>query len=108
MPAFQVFETQFGAVAWAALVAVAALMPVSFAQRVHPDTIPLKNWPMGKSSDQALRSAAAAVGTSGLVFIAITPCRVMDTRAQGGSGKTGPFGPPSLVADQARVIPVPS
>ena len=94
----------------AAFVAVAALMPASFAQRVHPDTIPVKNWPMRKSSDQALndQSAAAAGSTSGLVFIAITPCRVMDTRAQGGSGKTGAFGPPSLVADQARVIPVPS
>ena len=92
----------------AAFVAVVALMPVSFAQRVHPDTIPVKNWPMRRSSDQALRSAAAAGGTSGLVFIAITPCRVVDTRAQGGSGKTGGFGPPSLVADQARVIPVPS
>jgi len=63
---------------------------------------------MRKASDQALRSATASVSTSGLVFIAITPCRVVDTRAQGGSGKTGAFGPPSLVADQARVIPVPS
>ena len=92
----------------ATLVAVAALMPASFAQRVHPDTIPVKNWPMRKATDQALRSATASVSTSGLVFIAITPCRVVDTRAQGGSGKTGAFGPPSLVADQARVIPVPS
>jgi hypothetical protein len=94
----------------AAFVAVAALMPVSFAQRVRPDTIPVKNWPVRKSSEQALdhQSVAAAGSTSGLVFVAITPCRVMDTRAQGGSGKTGPFGPPSLVADQARVIPVPS
>ena len=32
----------------------------------------------------------------------------MDTRAQGGSGKTGPFGPPSLLAGKARVVPVPS
>ena len=88
----------------AALVAVAALMPASFAQQVRPETIPLKNWRVSKSSNQR---TAAAGSTSGLVFIAITPCRVMDTRGQGGSGKTGRFGPPSLVASQARVVPVP-
>ena len=88
----------------AALVAVAALMPASFAQQVRPETIPLKNWRVSKSSNQR---TAAAGSTSGLVFIAITPCRVMDTRGQGGSGKTGRFGPPSLVATQARVVPVP-
>ena len=32
----------------------------------------------------------------------------MDTRGAGGSGKTGAFGAPSLVAGQARVVPVPS
>lgn len=32
----------------------------------------------------------------------------MDTRGQSGSGKTGAFGPPSLVAGQARIVPVPS
>jgi hypothetical protein len=88
----------------ASLVAVAALMPASFAQQVRPETIPLKNWRVSKSS---IQRTAAAAGTSGLVFIPITPCRVMDTRGQGGSGKTGRFGPPSLVATQARVVPVP-
>ncbi len=32
----------------------------------------------------------------------------MDTRGTGGSGKTGAFGAPSLVAGQPRVVPVPS
>ena len=32
----------------------------------------------------------------------------MDTRSQGGSGKTGAFGPPSLVAGQTRLVPIPS
>ena len=65
---------------------------------------------MRNASDPVLsgQGTAAASGTSGLVFIAITPCRVMDTRGQGGSGKTGPFGPPSLLAGKARVVPVPS
>src|SRR5579862_6568470 len=88
----------------ALLAAVAALTPASFGQQIQPDTVPVRNWSLFKSSDQK----AAVSNTSGLVFIAITPCRVMDTRAHGGSGKTGPFGPPSLVAGQARVIPVPS
>jgi len=94
----------------AALVAIAALIPAGFAQPVQLHTIPVKNWPMTKSSDQALNDqrAAPAVSTAGLVFIAITPCRIMDTRSQGGSGKTGAFGPPSLLAGQARVVPVPS
>src|SRR5688572_11693799 len=87
----------------AVMAAVAALMPVSFAQPVQPNTIPVNNWPVGKPG-----TPAAEGSTSGLVFIAITPCRVMDTRGQGGSGKTGPFGPPSLLAGQARVVPVPS
>ena len=94
----------------AALAAVTALMPASFAQQVQPDTIPVKNWPMRKLSDQAPSNqiGAAAGSTAGLVFVAITPCRLMDTRGQGGSGKTGPFGPPSLVAGQARVVQVPN
>jgi hypothetical protein len=87
-----------------ALAVVAALLPAGFAQQIQPDTIPVKNWPIIKSSDQ---SAAVAGNTSGLVFIAITPCRVMDTRGPGGSGKTGRFGPPSLVGGQARFVPVP-
>jgi len=87
------------------LVAMAALIPASFAQQVQPHILPVKNWPMAKSSDQI---ATAAGSTAGLLFIAISPCRVMDTRGQGGSGKTGPFGPPSLLAGKARVVPVPS
>ena len=93
----------------AALVAVAALMPASFAQQFQPDTIPVKNWPMNKAGDQAQGdSGAPAASTAGLVFIAITPCRVVDTRVIGGSGKTGPFGPPSLLGGQSRIFPVPS
>ena len=79
----------------------AVLTPVVFAQQ----PIVLKNWPMNASSAQ---SPAAAGTDTGLLFISITPCRVMDTRGAGGSGKTGAFGAPSLVAGQARVVPVPS
>jgi len=94
----------------AALIGLAALTSASFAQQVQPDTIPVRNWSLRKASGQALSSqdAVDANSASGLVYIAITPCRVMDTRGQGGSGKAGPFGPPSLVAGQSRVVPVPS
>jgi len=80
---------------------VAGLMPAALAQ----SDIAVKNWPMTAASAP---STATPVNGAGLVFIAITPCRVMDTRGAGGSGKTGAFGAPSLVAGQARVVPVPS
>ena len=42
-----------------------------------------------------------------MTFIAMTPCRVMDTRA--GQGFTGAFGPPSLGAfGTARQVPMPA
>jgi hypothetical protein len=40
-----------------------------------------------------------------LPFVAITPCRVMDTR---GGGQTGAFGPPTFAANEARNVPIPS
>jgi len=90
-----------------ALIAVAATTPASFAQQVQPDAIPVKNWPVRPLSDPALidRGSAPPGSTPGLVYIAITPCRVMDTRS--GSGFVPPFGSPSLVANQARLVPVP-
>jgi hypothetical protein len=48
--------------------------------------------------------------TSGLgapaVFVAITPCRLVDTRV--AAGFTGAFGPPAMPANTARSIPVPT
>lgn len=46
------------------------------------------------------------VASAGEVFIPLTPCRVSDTRS--GSGFTGAFGPPSLVAGATRNFPIPS
>ena len=89
-----------------ALLAMTILTPEVFAQL--PDAIAVKNWSMSSGRALSNQSPAAQGENPGLLFIAITPCRVMDTRGQGGSGKTGAFGPPSLVAGQARVVPVPS
>jgi len=46
----------------------------------------------------------ATVPTPPIAFAAIHPCRLADTRA--GSGFTGPFGAPALVALTPRVFPV--
>jgi hypothetical protein len=94
----------------AAWVCMGGLVPAGFAQQVVPNAIPVKNWPLRNSSISGHGDPVAALAnsTAGLVFIAIAPCRVMDTRAVGGSGKTGDFGPPSLVGGQTRVVPIPS
>jgi hypothetical protein len=40
----------------------------------------------------------------GLMFYPVTPCRISDSRPEGG--KTGSFGPPSITGQTARSIPV--
>ncbi|MGB7763154.1 MAG: tail fiber domain-containing protein [Bryobacteraceae bacterium] len=57
----------------------------------------------GRETPQATETAQ--VGEAA-VFVAITPCRLADTRA--GSGFSGAFGPPTLAAAETRVYPVPS
>jgi len=48
--------------------------------------------------------AAGADLTNGLAFVAITPCRIIDTRAL--SGFSGDYGPPSLVARDVRTFQI--
>ncbi len=51
----------------------------------------------------------APPGNAGaLYFYPLTPCRVADTRAVGGSGLTGAFGPPQMPAGSTRSFPIPS
>src|SRR5215467_122683 len=69
------------------------------AAQAQTDSVPLKNW---------APAAAANADPTGLVFIAISPCRIADTRPQPfGSNKTGVFGPPALVGGQTRIFPIP-
>ena len=71
------------------------------------ETVPLKNWALQKSNASLAPDATkdTSATTAGLTFIAIAPCRLVDTRA--GSANTGSFGSPSLLGGQPRVIPVP-
>jgi hypothetical protein len=87
------------------------LLPVVLTgQRAHEDAVPLKNWatPLYWQPNQAERDAGVGVtprikfstnqlSTAALTFVAITPCRVVDTRGAGG-GFTGPapFSGPSI------------
>src|SRR5262245_36547670 len=99
------------------LLALSSLTHVAYAQFPRPvgqqqgDPVPLKSWPAplyfqptraesdvsiwnpGAISALSSDSKAAAVAGS-LAFVAVTPCRLVDTRT--GSGFTGSFGPPNL------------
>ena len=49
---------------------------------------------------------APATGSNGLAFYPITPCRVADTRGEGG--KSGAFGLPVMGGGSTRTFPVPA
>lgn len=49
------------------------------------------------------RTALAALPSTPLPFVAVTPCRLADTR---GNGFSGAFGPPALAAGTPRDFPV--
>jgi len=88
----------------------------------QPQNPPLKDWKVptywspgiqAKTEERiASQTAAASSTATPLAFVAIPPCRLLDTRA--ASGMQGAFGPPSLVGDPtqtgatARTIPVPA
>ncbi len=63
------------------------------APRVSADDIPLREWTVPSSSSRL--SALGDIGNPG-VFVAVTPCRVADTRL--GMGFSGAYGPPALTA----------
>ncbi len=110
----------------ATAIALAFTLAQAYAQR--PLNPPLKNWPAplywaptpAEAEPQRIeqrivqRDASPVAQAAGIftppgpmTFIAMTPCRVMDTRA--GQDFTGAFGPPSLPAfGTARQVPMPS
>ncbi len=111
-----------------ALALAFALAPV-YAQQPQPLNPPLKNWAAPlywaptpreaeqqrleqriahpESSSPAIAQAAIFTPPGPMTFIAVTPCRVMDTRST--QPFTGAFGPPSLAAfGTARQVPLPT
>ena len=92
------------------------------AQATRNLNIPLKNWPapLYWQASQAGTEVAigppraelkgpsqlAATTTSPLVFVAMTPCRVVDTR--GSQMFPSPFGTPSLMSGVMRNFPIQS
>jgi hypothetical protein len=81
------------------------------------DPLPLKHWaaPLSWQPTQIPAPGQAVVATPAdatasslsdtpLVFVAMLPCRVVDTRT--GDGFTGAFGPPSLVGGVSRTFPI--
>jgi hypothetical protein len=88
------------------------------AQRAAETAVPLKTWanPLFWQPNQAEREAAGkatpqlqfssnAVSTDALTFVAITPCRLMDTRGGAFNG-TGTFAPVQLAAAATLTINV--
>ena len=93
------------------------LLPLALIAQVSRDVAPLKYWPapLYWQPTAAERSMAAKPEISGyaasepapraqtpvhsLVFVGMTPCRLVDTR---GNGFTGSFGPPSLQAERCQ------
>ena len=90
------------------------LMPLALTAQVgQPDVVPLKHWtaPPYWQLSESERDAAgltprAQAPTNSLVFVGMTPCRVVDTRS--GQGFPGAFGPPSLAAEASRTFPIQS
>ncbi len=53
------------------------------------------------------QAPATAAQTTGLRFVSMAPCRVMETRAEYNfQGRTGPFAPPYLRTAETRTLPL--
>jgi hypothetical protein len=104
-------------------VSLLALLPLMLTGlKAQNRVVPLKNWatPLYWQPNQAEREAAAksvpqlqisanGVSTNALTFVAVTPCRLVDTRgAAGGFNGIAPFTGPSIAAAATVTFPVQS
>ena len=99
------------------LVVIPMALTAQLQQR--PDRVMLQNWaaPLYWQPTQAEREASSPqaatttatlpLGSNALVFVAMTPCRIVDTIAS--QAMSGAFGPPSLVGGAtSRTFPIQS
>jgi hypothetical protein len=101
-------------------VSLLAFLPLMLnGQWTQENVVPLKNWstPLFWQPSQAEREVAAkdvpqlrfsanAVSTNALTFVAITPCRLVDTRGiAAGFNGISPFSGPSIPAGGTITIP---
>ena len=99
-----------------------ALLPALTGQRVQDITVPLKNWatplywqPSQTERENAAKSGAqiqfspTATSNTALVFVAVPPCRLVDTRgASAGFSGVTPFNGPYVQAGQTVTFPIQS
>lgn len=67
---------------------------------------PLMNWPAPayyRLAEPATKAPERSATSANLSFVAITPCRIADTRSA-----TGPFGGPAVQANETRTYNIPS
>ena len=97
------------------LVSSLFVLPLTLAAQEIRDAAPLKYWSaplywrpsLGErlsSAKIAVATASSTAAANGLMFVAMTPCRVIDTRSV--FGFPAPFGAPSLVASTTRSFPI--
>src|SRR5262245_558005 len=91
------------------------LFPIIVMAQLQRDIVPLRPWaaplywqpPQAENSTAFLNasrndvSADATTPANALVFVGMTPCRVVDTRNANGT-----FGGPALVGGTARTFPI--
>lgn len=103
------------------LLGLASLLPVALTAQIsrEPD-LPLKNWsapmywqptqPKEAHDVSVMREASlnpeVSLPTAPLAFVAMTPCRVVDTRQT--AGFPFPFGPGILIGGASRTFPIQS
>ena len=96
-------------------IACLTLLPSMLTAQMKPNQDPavLKHWtaPPYWHLSESERDAAGLTPRvqdppTSLVFVGMTPCRVVDTRS--GQGFPGQFGPPSLVPGASRTFPIQS
>src|SRR5215469_7854723 len=103
-------------------------VPLALLAQTQRDQVPLKSWPAplyfqpspAESREHAkpdarpealnalssdVSSSLAATPAGSLVFVAMTPCRIADTR---DAGYPAGFGPPSLVGNASRTFAIQS